>query len=391
MSIDPTNLSETALLTFSEEFETFDLWDGTSGLDTRPGFAMAKWADSGFVWTGTLNTLYVQPSDQDSTANGTFTVSNGILSIIANETAGSGLASGQSYTSGAITTYHEFSQLYGYFEIRAKVDNAAGTLPAFWLLPSEGIWPPELDVFEVLGSRPGELATTVHSQSAGIIEVGANHFQTANVASVGDLSTAFHSYGVDWQADTITWYLDGQMVFKAPTPADMHGPMYLIANLNVGGAWEGYPTVGNAFSSQLDIDYMRVYSERAQLSSPQDPSRMLTLRVSEDAYEGHAQFIVRVNGQQQGEARTATASHATGEYQDVHLLGDFTNARNVTIEFINDAYGGSATSDRNLYVDSITVNGKVFEAEQAVNGAGPLFGTEANMLSNGVLHFQDVM
>ena len=94
MSIDPTNLSETALLTFSEEFETFDLWDGTSGLDTRPGFAMAKWADSGFVWTGTLNTLYVQPSDQDSTANGTFTVSNGILSIIANETAGSGLASG---------------------------------------------------------------------------------------------------------------------------------------------------------------------------------------------------------------------------------------------------------------------------------------------------------
>ena len=171
----------------------------------------------------------------------------------------------------------------------------------------------------------------------------------------------------------------------------MHGPMYLIANLNVGGAWEGYPTVGNAFSSQLDIDYMRVYSERAQLSSPQDPSRMLTLRVSEDAYEGHAQFIVRVNGQQQGEARTATASHATGEYQDVHLLGDFTNARNVTIEFINDAYGGSATSDRNLYVDSITVNGKVFEAEQAVNGAGPLFGTEANMLSNGVLHFQDVM
>ena len=39
MALDPTNLAGTATQTFGEDFNTLDLWNGTTGLDTRPGWA----------------------------------------------------------------------------------------------------------------------------------------------------------------------------------------------------------------------------------------------------------------------------------------------------------------------------------------------------------------
>jgi len=35
MTIDPTNLSSTATLTWSDEFDTLNLWNGTSGWNTN--------------------------------------------------------------------------------------------------------------------------------------------------------------------------------------------------------------------------------------------------------------------------------------------------------------------------------------------------------------------
>ena len=37
MPIDPKNLARTATLTYSAEFDTLQLWNGTSGLDTAGG------------------------------------------------------------------------------------------------------------------------------------------------------------------------------------------------------------------------------------------------------------------------------------------------------------------------------------------------------------------
>jgi len=52
VAIDPNNLSATATLTFSEEFNSFNLWNGTRGLDTRPGWAMWPQYDTGFTEAG---------------------------------------------------------------------------------------------------------------------------------------------------------------------------------------------------------------------------------------------------------------------------------------------------------------------------------------------------
>ncbi len=82
------------------------------------------------------------------------------------------------------------------------------------------------------------------------------------------------------------------------------------------------------------------------------------LQVSEDAYQGNATFTVSVDGQQIGGTQTALAAHASGQEQAFTVNGTFgSGTHTVSVNFLNDAYGGSASTDRNLYVDSATING----------------------------------
>jgi hypothetical protein len=86
---------------------------------------------------------------------------------------------------------------------------------------------------------------------------------------------------------------------------------------------------------------------------------VLDLHVSEDAWQGDAQFTVTVDGKAVGGTYTATASHAAGATQDFALTGSWgSGAHVVGISFINDAYGGTAVTDRNLYLNQATYDGK---------------------------------
>ena len=103
----------------------------------------------------------------------------------------------------------------------------------------------------------------MHSFGSG----GTTPTSTTNTTTIPDASKAFHTYGVDWEADTITWYFDGNKVFQTATPADLHKPMYMIANLAVGGVdggWVGNPDKGS--SADFKIDYIRAYSSHSGLT-----------------------------------------------------------------------------------------------------------------------------
>lgn len=84
----------------------------------------------------------------------------------------------------------------------------------------------------------------------------------------------------------------------------------------------------------------------------------LVLKLSEDAYKGDAQFVVKVDGAQIGGVQTAHALHSTGQSEMLTVLGAFgSSAHKVSVTFLNDAWGGNASLDRNLYLEGATYNG----------------------------------
>jgi len=92
-------------------------------------------------------------------------------------------------------------------------------------------------------------------------------------------------------------------------------------------------------------------------ATPSGPDTIV-LHVQEDAYQGDAQYTVAVDGTQVGGIRTETAQAKLGQSEAVTLHGSFgIGPHKVGVTFLNDAYGGSAATDRNLYVTSVSYNG----------------------------------
>ena len=97
------------------------------------------------------------------------------------------------------------------------------------------------------------------------------------------------------------------------------------------------------------------------------------------------------SGTQIGGAYTATASNSLGQWQNITLTGNFSNAQNIDVEFFNDgtAPGGG---DINLYVKSITLDGTTYLAANGefnqYNSSGfvPGTGTE-DLYWDGTLRF----
>src|SRR5215212_4564284 len=97
---------------------------------------------------------------------------NGILNITASQTAPliAPYIGNAQYTSGMINSYHQFSQTYGYFEMRAELPQGQGLWPAFWLLRVDGQLSSEIDIMEQIGSRPDLRYSSVHSFASGSIQ-----------------------------------------------------------------------------------------------------------------------------------------------------------------------------------------------------------------------------
>jgi Ca2+-binding RTX toxin-like protein len=98
---------------------------------------------------------------------------------------------------------------------------------------------------------------------------------------------------------------------------------------------------------------------------------VLVVKVSEQAWNGDAQFTVKVDGVQIGGTLTAKATHALGHSDTFTLKGDWGHtAHKVEVNFINDAWNGNAVEDRNLYVDGMSYNGTAVPSSSVDMKAG---------------------
>jgi hypothetical protein len=121
------------------------------------------------------------------------------------------------------------------------------------------------------GSTASYDYTTVHSTVSGAVKLASNHYKSGAGTAEPGMTTGFHTYGVDWEPNTITFYFDRKEIYQTATPADIKNkPMYIIANLAIGGYWPGNPTSSESWPQQMKID-LRAYSAAPGAVSPPPP------------------------------------------------------------------------------------------------------------------------
>ncbi|MFT8247218.1 family 16 glycosylhydrolase, partial [Roseomonas sp. BN140053] len=248
-------------LTFDDEFNAFS-WNSQASSSAQSQTPNGTWATH-YWWGSGERTLSgngeMQFYSDASVGVDPFSSSNGALHIQAAASANPAASGGLPYTSGMITTDGSFAQTYGYFEMRAKLPEGQGLWPAFWLMAQDHTWPPEIDVLETFGDKPNQLHWASHT--------GGSNATTGDWVSVlADLTNSYHTYGLRWTKDTLTYYFDDQAIAQVATPDDMHKPMYMIVNLAVGGSWGGAPAAADFRPATMDIDYVRVYSDDAAVT-----------------------------------------------------------------------------------------------------------------------------
>lgn len=189
-------------------------------------------------------------------------VSDGTLKIVAKKDEKG------KWSSARLFSQFKKSVTYGYIEFRAKLPVEKGCWPALWLLPDSnvyGTWPRsgEIDVME---ASPNVWGSEVYGTAHCLAGHGGNPIITSG-KEIKKMDSKWHTYAVNWTAEGLSWYFDGQLVctYRNPHKADdawmewpFDQPFHLIMNLAMGG------TLGGDIDREIDsctmeIDYVRIY------------------------------------------------------------------------------------------------------------------------------------
>lgn len=180
-----------------------------------------------------------------------FQVVEGCLVIRADRKA----VEGYEYVSGVVTSLGSFVQTYGVFEIKARLPKGRGYWPALWMIPASKGWPPEIDIMEFLGHEPDKVYMTAHwKDEKGERRIFGRPYKGP------DFTKEMHVFSVLWTQEELVWFVDG--VERARSKEGVpHVPMYVVANLGVGGSWPGMPDSETVFPGAMEIDYIRCWKK----------------------------------------------------------------------------------------------------------------------------------
>jgi beta-glucanase (GH16 family) len=245
-------------LAWSDEFNGTAIDTNNWGFDVGPGVPDG--------WGNAEQEYYTKGSN--------FTIENGSGVLWAKrETMGN-----KNYTSCRIKTKGKKEFKYGYLEVRIKAAKGNGLWPAFWTLGSDidvSTWPScgELELYE---QRTGTtnysgtigdncfVQTCHYSSTYGAVAPVYNTHQTNFTAC---LCNDYHLYAILWDSLSFTYYFDGNQVWQytninlASNKKSFHQPHFFIANIAVGGNYQGNNIDNSIFPQKMYIDYIRVYQK----------------------------------------------------------------------------------------------------------------------------------
>ena len=192
-------------------------------------------------------------------------VKDGLLTIEAREE----FFAGSNYTSSRLVTQGKQTFRYGRVDIRALMPQGQGLWPALWMLGqsfSSIGWPycGEIDIMEMIGGNDREDTSygTIHWDNAGQYRYEGE----STTLTSGTLADRFHVFSIEWDSNSIRWFLDGkQFNAIATTPATMsefQEAFFFIFNVAVGGRFPGNPDSSSEFPQRMQVDYIRVFQRQ---------------------------------------------------------------------------------------------------------------------------------
>ena len=172
------------------------------------------------------------------------------------------------FTSARLITKGKGDWLYGRIEVKAQLPKGIGTWPAIWMLGSTTplVWPDdgEIDIMEHVGFDEGNIHASVHCKKY-YWSIGT---QKTAITKIKDCCYAFHVYAMEWNADSISIFVDDKKYFsfinehKGKDYWPFDAPCHLLLNIAIGGDWGGQKGVDEKiFPQKMEIDYVRVYQQ----------------------------------------------------------------------------------------------------------------------------------
>jgi hypothetical protein len=190
------------------------------------------------------------------------------------------------FSSGMLYSKHEFR--YGYFELRFRTPNSFSNKEnykghgfGFWLWSGgDGItndWS-EIDFPEV-NAYCADCSTIQHCGGSNI------HYRPVGQAKEIEPSpyynfepNTWYTIGINWTSNTVEFFIDGSLFFVAYNHAADLSPMNSIINLggqyqpldNYQIPYDTTSTIKTQFPFTFEVDYLRVYQHKYDLSCDSD-------------------------------------------------------------------------------------------------------------------------
>ena len=182
------------------------------------------------------------------------------------------------FTSGRIRTEKKVHFKYGKVEASIALPKGKGMWPAFWMLPEEfayGGWPDsgEIDIMEANGASTTGTSCALHFSSQRGVDKYITSYHSVDVRA-GETTEDFHKYGLVWEEEDITFYVDDMEVLNVPIRSWSSGTVnkednpyapfdrdfHLLLNLAVGGNYTNHTTPDMSFvEAEMVVDYVRIY------------------------------------------------------------------------------------------------------------------------------------
>lgn len=165
---------------------------------------------------------------------------------------------GKEWTSGSM--HCSKNMCYGYYECRMRISKATGINNSFWMMSAgkkKGQHDFEIDFVEA--HYPNIINMTIHDWGAD----GEKRLPSVSQEYKPDvdLSAGYHIYGCNWEEDEISFYFDGELVWKTENiVCDHAGPM-VLGTAVLGWAGETTEAIDG---TDMRVDYVRVWKKKKQ-------------------------------------------------------------------------------------------------------------------------------